>query len=66
MVGGVRREVRSMDHMLFVSSRAPKKYFVGSDVCSMVSADAEKMALYPLSQNCAMDNRALFFMSGKR
>ena len=54
-----------MDHMLFVLSRVPKKVLVGSDVCSMVSADAEKMALYPLSQNCAMDSKALFVMSGK-
>ena len=54
-----------MDHMLFVLSRVPQKDFVESDVCSIVSFDAENIALYPLSQNCAMDSKALFAMSGK-
>ena len=54
-----------MDHMLFALSRFPEKYFVESDVCSIVSFVEENIALYPLSQNCAMDSKALFAMSGK-
>ena len=54
-----------MDHMLFALSRLPEKDFDASDVCSNVSFVDENIALYPLSQNCAMDSKALFAMSGK-
>ena len=54
-----------MDHMLFVLSRLPETDFDASDVCSNVNFVDENIALYPLSQNCAMDSKALFDMSGK-
>ena len=53
-------------HMLLVRSLWPSKERHGSDMCSIINLSCVKMALYPLSQNCAMDNRALFVMSGKR
>ena len=55
-----------IDHMLLARSRCPLKDWHGFCVCSMISSSCVKMALYPLSQNCAMDNRALFCISGKR
>ena len=57
--------VRSMDHMLFVLSRSPVNDFDVSVVCSNFNVFDENIALYPLSQNCAMDNKALFDISGK-
>ena len=63
MGGGVG--ARSMDHMLFVLSRLPENDFDASVECSSINVFAENIALYPLSQNCAMDNKALFDISGK-
>ena len=54
-----------MDHMLFVLSRSPVNDFDVSVVCSSLNVFAENIALYSLSQNCAMDNKALFDISGK-
>ena len=58
--------VRSIDHMLFDLSWCPSNNCVGSVSCSIMSLCLVNMALYPLSQNCAMDNRALFLMSGNK
>ena len=57
---------RFIDHMLVVWSLCPTNDFAGLVACSMTSDVAENMALYPLSQNCAMDSKALFFMSGNK
>ena len=54
-----------MDHMLFVLSRSPVNDFDASVACSSLNVFAENIASYPLSQNCAMDNKALFDISGK-
>ena len=63
---GGERALRLMDHMLFCLSRLPSKDLLGSVVCSISNDDLENMALYPLSQNCAMDSKALFRMSGNK
>ena len=64
--GTLGRHVRLIAHMLLVRSRVPAKDSVGFSVCSMMRASGVNTALYPLSQNCAMDNRALLPISGKR
>ena len=55
-----------MDHMLFALSRWPVKDLDGSVLCSIRSESESKIALYPLSQNCAMDRRALLCMAGNK
>ena len=60
---GVGILLRSIDHMLLIWSLLPLKDCDGTVMCSMMSASDVNMALYPLSQNCAMDNRALLRMS---
>ena len=58
--------VRLIAHILLVRSRVPEKDSVGLRVCSMIRASGVNTALYPLSQNYAMDTRALLPISGKR
>ena len=58
--------LRLMVHILVTLSFVPSNNIEGFVLCTMYSARADSMALYPLSTNCAMDSNALLPMSGNR
>ena len=53
-------------HILMTLSLVPSNDIEGFLSCTMCSASAVSIALYPLSTNCAMDSKDLLPISGKR
>ena len=62
----VFHNLRSIDYMLDVRYLYPSNIFDGSVWYSIISLCVVIVALYPLLQNCDMDSRALFLMSGNK
>ena len=58
--------LRLMVHILVTLSLVASNDIEGFVLCTMYSACADIMVLYPLSSNCAMDSNALLPMSGNR